>query len=101
MWLEYRDSLQRTLATTFENINPFMSPYSNATVDAAHREYKTLVKQSFQEIDRLQKSSKMYEGSVKKLEDLMPQVIHMEVRNGKPAMSTYGVPCSPPWAAWR
>lgn len=75
-----------TVTHTFENINPFMSPYSNASVDAAHREYKTLVKQSFQEIERLQKSSKMYEGSVKKLEELMPQVVHMEVRNGKPAI---------------
>lgn len=75
-----------TVTHTFENINPFMSPYSNASVDAAHRAYKTLVKQSLQEIDRLQKSSKMYEGSVKKLEELMPQVVHMEVRNGKPAI---------------
>lgn len=75
-----------TITQTFENINPFLSPYSNASVDAAHREYKNLVKQSFKEIERLQKSSQMYEGSVKKLEELMPQVVHMEVRNGKPAI---------------
>lgn len=71
---------------TFEQINPFMSPYSNASVDAAYREYKSLVKQSFKEMEKLQKSSRMYDGSVKQIEELMPRIIHMDVRNGKPVI---------------
>ena len=66
-----------------EPYNPFLSSYDEAVVDAARGEYKKLVKQSLEEIERLQASSKAYEGSVKKLEDLMPQVIHMEVKGGR------------------
>lgn len=73
-----------SVTATLEQINPFASTYSNATVDAAHREYKTLVKQSFREIERLQRSSTMYEGSVQKMEELMPRIIHMDVKNGRP-----------------
>lgn len=66
-----------------EPYNPFMSSYNEAAVDAARGEYKKMVKQSLEEIERLQASSKAYEGSVKRLEDLMPQVVHMEVKGGK------------------
>lgn len=71
------------VAEFLESYNPFVSSYSEAAVDAARGEYKKLVKQSMDEIERLQTSSKAYEGSVKKLEDLMPQVVHMEVKGGK------------------
>jgi hypothetical protein len=54
--------------------------------DADRSQLQNLLRKYEKEIKRMRKAEKLHEASIKKLEQVVPRIVHMEMRNGKPVI---------------